>query len=178
MSTNDSTVSFEHSLFALHMTGTLKGMWELLTLALTRLLFCLNLIHALSLLLNYNAGTLFQQSNTLSDKECHQWQHVTGKEVCLDLLMNVIASKHLYWAMLPFTNTHTHTHTLNCGHIHGTSPGTPAACCGTDAAAPLCAPARSAQPLRSAGSSPRRRSQLWPPSWHSHSWTRSGLYSV
>lgn len=108
MSTNDSTVSFEHSLVALHMTGTLKGMWELLTLALTRLLFCLNLIHALSLLLNYNAGTLFQQSNTLSDKECHQWQHVTGKEVCLDLLMNVIASKHLYWAMLPFTNTHTH----------------------------------------------------------------------
>lgn len=82
-------------------------MWELLTLALTRLLFCLNLIHALSLLLNYNVGTLFQQSNTLSDKECHQWQHVTGKEVCLDLLMNVIASKHLYWAMLPFTNTHT-----------------------------------------------------------------------
>ena len=56
----------------------------------------------------------------------------------------------------------------SCENIHGTSPGTPAACSCTAAAAPLCAPSGSAQPLRSAGSSPDSHSWLWPPPCHLH----------
>lgn len=69
-------------------------------------------------------------------------------------------------------------HLNMCVHLHGTSPGTPGVCSGTDPVALLCAAPGSVHLLRSAGSSPGFDSWRWPLSYQTHRWTPPGSRTV